>query len=200
MINPWVDVKINLRFNPCSDDGGPGAVDDGGMTTTDYLINGLFVLVVLRQSRERVLDRRSIIAPLVLVFFVAQMYLHSIPTAGNDLVFVAVLASAGLALGLLSGFATHVRTDADGLALARVGWTAGLLLVAGLGSRMAFAFAISHGAEPAVRSFSIAHQIGAAAWPVALVAMAVCEVTTRIVTVQVRSRRRTAARPDVAIA
>ncbi len=28
------------------------------MTTTDYLINGLFVLVVLRQSRERALDRR----------------------------------------------------------------------------------------------------------------------------------------------
>ena len=55
------------------------------MTTTDYLINGLFVLVVLRQSRERVLDRRSIVVPLVLVFFVAQMYLHSIPTAGNDL-------------------------------------------------------------------------------------------------------------------
>jgi hypothetical protein len=170
------------------------------MTTTDYLINGLFVLVVLRQSRERVLDRRSIVVPLVLVFFVAQTYVHSIPTAGNDLVFVAVLASAGVALGLLSGFATHVRAGADGLARAQVGWTAGLLLVAGIGSRMAFAFAIGHGAEPAIRSFSIAHQIGAAAWPTALVAMAVCEVTTRIVTVQLRSRRRTAARPDLAIA
>ncbi len=128
------------------------------------------------------------------------MYLHSIPTAGNDLVFVAVLASAGLALGLLSGFATHVRAGADGLALARVGWTAGLLLVAGIGSRMAFAFAIGHGVEPAIRSFSIAHQIGAAAWPVALVAMAVCEVTTRIVTVQLRGRRTMAARPVLAIA
>ena len=199
-INPRVDVKINLRFNPCSDDRARGAADDGGMTTTDYLINGLFVLVVLRQSRERALDRRSIVAPLVLVFFVAQMYLHSIPTAGNDLVFVAVLASAGVALGLLSGFATHVRAGADGLALARVGWTAGLLLVAGIGSRMAFAFAIGHGAEPAIRSFSIAHQIGAAAWPVALVAMAVCEVTTRIVTVQLRGRRTMAARPVLAIA
>ena len=69
-INPWVDVKINLRFNPCSDDRACGAADDDGMTTTDYLINGLFVLVVLRQSRERVLDRRSIVVPLVLVFFI----------------------------------------------------------------------------------------------------------------------------------
>jgi hypothetical protein len=65
---------------------------------------------------------------------------------------------------------------------------------------MAFAFAIGHGAEPAIRSFSIAHQIGAAAWPVALVAMAVCEVTTRIVTVQLRGRRTMAARPVLAAA
>ena len=100
------------------------------------------------------------------------MYLHSIPTAGNDLVLVALLAAVGLALGVFRGFATHVRAGADGVALARVGWIAGVLLVAGIGSRMAFAFAIGHGAEPAVRSFSIAHQIGAAAWPVALVSMA----------------------------
>ena len=83
-------------------------------------------------------SRGSIVAPLVLVFFLAQMYLHSIPTAGNDLVFVAVLASAGLALGLLSGFATRVRAGADGLALAPVGWTASPLLILGIGSRMAF--------------------------------------------------------------
>jgi hypothetical protein len=159
------------------------------MTTTDYLINGLFVLVVLRQARERALDRRSVIAPLVLVFFVAQMYLHTIPTSGNDLVFIAALAVVGVSLGLLSGFATHVRAGADGVALARVGWIAGLLLVAGIGSRLAFVFAVNHGFEPAVRSFSLAHQIGAAAWPAALVAMAVCEVTTRIATVQVRGRR-----------
>ncbi len=200
MINPGVDVEINLRFNPCSDDRARGAADDGGMTTTDYLINGLFVLVILRQSRERVLDRRSIVAPFVLMFFLAQMYVHSIPTAGNDLVFVAVLACAGVALGLLSGLATHVRAGADGLALARVGWAAGLLLAAGIGSRMAFAFAVSHGAEPAIRSFSVVHQIGAAAWPVALVAMAVCQVGTRIVTVQLRGRRTTAAWPALATA
>ena len=34
-------------------------VDNGwGMTITDYLINGIFVLVVLRQVRERRLDTR----------------------------------------------------------------------------------------------------------------------------------------------
>jgi hypothetical protein len=159
------------------------------MTTTDYLINAVFVFVVLRQARERQLDLRSLVIPLVLVVWVAQMYVHSIPTAGNDLVLVALLASVGLTLGVLCGFATQVRVGGDGVALARVGWLAGGLLIAGISARMVFVFAVNHGAEPAIRSFSIAHHIGADAWPVALVAMALCEVTARLVTVQVRGRR-----------
>jgi len=188
-VNPGVDIEINPKINPTADDLTTDGTDDAAMTTTDYLINGLFVLIVLRQARERALDRRSVIVPLVLVFFVAQMYLHTIPTSGNDVPFIAVLAAAGIAFGLLSGFATHVRAAADGFALARVGWLAGTLLAAGIGSRMAFAFAIGHGAEPAVRAFSISHQISAAAWPTALVAMAIAEVTTRLATVQLRGRR-----------
>jgi hypothetical protein len=159
------------------------------MTTSDYIVNAVFVLVVLRQARERQLDLRAVVVPLVVVFFVAERYVHSIPTAGNDLVLVAALAAVGLALGVVSGFATHVRAGSDGLPLVRVGWGAGALLVAGICARMAFAFALGHGAEPAVRSFSIANHIGAAAWPVALVSMALFEVTARIVTVQVRARQ-----------
>ena len=164
------------------------------MTTADYIINAAFVLLVLRQARERRLDLRSLVAPLVLIFFVAHHYLHALPTAGNDLVLIGALAAIGLTLGLVSGFATHVRLGADGEALARVGWTAGILLVAGICARMAFAFAVSHGAEPAIRSFSIEHHIGAAAWPVALVSMALCEVGARLITVQLRGRRLTGGR------
>jgi hypothetical protein len=54
------------------------------MTTSDYLINAVFLLVVLRQARERQLDRRSVVVPLALVFFVAERYVHSLPTAGNE--------------------------------------------------------------------------------------------------------------------
>jgi hypothetical protein len=161
------------------------------MTTSDYLINAAFVLVVLRQARERRLDLRALLVPLVMVLFVARQYVHSLPTAGNDLVLVGTLASVGLALGVLCAFATHVRAGRDGVALARVGWLAGVLLVAGIGARMVFAFALSHGAEPAIRSFSSSHEIGAAAWPVALVSMAVCEVVARLVIVQIRGRRLT---------
>jgi hypothetical protein len=158
------------------------------MTTSDYLINALFVFVVLRQARERRLDFRSFVFPMLAVLFVAHLYIHSLPTAGNDLVLVGALAVVGLALGLASGFATQVRAG-DGIALARVGLLAAVLLLFGICARMAFAFAIGHGAEPAVRAFSITHHIGAGAWPVALVAMALLEVTTRLVTIQVRGRR-----------
>ena len=69
----------------------------------------------------------------------------SIPTAGNDLVLVSVLASVGLALGITGGFATHVRLGDDGFALARVGWIAGALLIAGICARMVFVLAVSNG-------------------------------------------------------
>ena len=190
-IDPWVEVKINPRFNPGADDRTRPAEDHGAMTITDYLINAMFLLLVARQARERELDRRSVIVPLVILFFVAQMYLHSIPTAGNDLVLIGLLAAVGLTLGIASGFATHVRAGANGLAVARVGWLAAGLLVAGIGSRMVFAFAISNGLRPDIASFSIAHHISAAAWPTALVLMAICEVTTRIAIVQLRGRKAT---------
>jgi hypothetical protein len=163
------------------------------MTTTEYLLNAAFVLLVLRQSRERELDRRSIVVPLVLMLFVGSQYVHSLPTAGNDLVLIVLLVAVGLTLGLLGGLATQVRAGDSGVALGRVGWIAGGLLVAGIGARMAFAFAIGHGFEPALRSFSIAHQIGAGAWPVALVLMALIEVGARIAVVQIRGRRLVAA-------
>ncbi|GAB3046945.1 hypothetical protein GCM10027053_00860 [Intrasporangium mesophilum] len=164
------------------------------MTFTDYLINGIFVLVVLRQARERRLDVRSVIAPLAIVVFVATYYVHSIPTGGGDLAIAGALTAVGLACGVLSGYATFVRADDDGTAWARVGWIAGAFLVAGISARMVFVFALQHGFEPTVRSFSIAHHIDAAAWPLALVSMALCEVTARIVVVHLRGHRLTSTR------
>jgi hypothetical protein len=162
------------------------------MTTSEYLLNAVFVLLVLRQARERELDRRSVVGPLALMLLVATQYLHTLPTAGNDLLLIGGLAAAGLVLGVLGGLATHVRAAND-VALARVGVVAGGLLVAGIGSRMAFAFAVGHGLQGAVRDFSIAHGIGATAWPVAFVLMALVEVGMRIAVVQLRGRRTVAA-------
>jgi hypothetical protein len=169
------------------------------MTLTDYLINGLFVLVVLRQTRERRLDARSVIPPLALVVFVATHYIRSIPTGGGDLALMAVLTGVGLTFGVLCGFATHVRIDQCGDQWAKVGWLAGVLLVAGISARMLFVFALNHGAGPAIRTFSFVHHIGAAAWPVALVSMALCEVSARIAIVHVRGHRLAAGCPATLI-
>ena len=188
----WVEERSTRGSTRGAEDMNHCAGDHPGMTTTEYFLNAAFVVLVLRQARERTLDRRSVVVPLLLMFFVGSQYLRSIPTAGNDLVLIAFLAVVGLTLGVLGGVATQVRAG-GGVALARVGWIAGGLLILGIGARMAFAFAIGHGFEPAVRSFSVAHQIGAAAWPVALVLMALIEVAARITVVQARGRRLVAA-------
>jgi hypothetical protein len=159
------------------------------MALSDYLINAVFLLVVLRQARERRLDARSIIAPMALVVFVATHYVHTIPTGGSDLALVLVLTLLGLALGVWCGYVTHVRADADGTRFARVGPVAATLLLVGISARLVFVFALEHGGGPAIRDFSIVHQISAAAWPLALVSMALCEVTARLVIVQVRGQR-----------
>jgi ABC-type antimicrobial peptide transport system permease subunit len=158
------------------------------MKTTDYLINTAFILLVVRQARERKLDTRSLLLPLAILAYVAHLYLHAFPTSGNDVVFIGAIALVGLTLGTLAGITTHVRAGDDGVALARVGWTAGVLLVAGIASRMVFVFALSHGLKPAVRSFSVAQSISPAAWTTALVLMAILEVATRTVIVHLRGR------------
>ena len=71
-----------------------------------------------------------------------------------------------------------------------------VLAAAGIYSRMAFAFALSHGVAHAVSSFSIANQIDRAAWPVALVSMAVLDVTARVVIVHLRGPRVMDSQPD----
>src|SRR5271166_4390198 len=170
------------------------------MTTTDFLINAVFVLVVIRQARERKVDARSFLAPMAVLLYVGNLYVHSVPTAGHDLILVGLLACVGLVLGVLGGFATHIRIGTHGAALARFGWIAGALLIAGITSRLVFVYAVHHGAYRAVSAFSIANHIGAAAWPVALVSMALIEVGARLVTVQLRARRLTASQAPVPIA
>ena len=65
--------------------------------------------------------------------------------------------------------------------------------IAGVGARMVFYFAATHGAGPAIAAFSIAHHItGPAAWTAALVMMALADVLTRLAVVYLRGLRLTA--------
>jgi hypothetical protein len=158
------------------------------MTTLDYIINAVLVLLVLRQIHGHKLDLRSLVLPLALVALAAHNYLHTIPTAGNDLVLIAILALSGTALGTLAALFTRISADAEGVPFARAGWVAAALWIGGIGARMGFAFAADHGAGHAIAQFSAANHItGSAAWTAALVLMALCEVTARVVALQVRA-------------
>jgi hypothetical protein len=149
------------------------------MTTTDYLIDSVLVLLVLLQIKERTLTTKTLIRPLVIVAVAAANYLHGVPTTGNDLVLVAILAITGGAIGLASAQTVIMRLGPHGEVLARAGWASGFFWVLGMGSRFAFIVWITHSGASTLGRFSVQHAITGSAWTVALLAMAVCEVASR---------------------
>jgi hypothetical protein len=150
------------------------------MTTTDYLIDSVLVLLVLLQIREQRLTTRLLIRPLIIVGIAVASYLNGFPTAGNDLVLVAVFALIGGLIGVASGRTVLMRRDADGGILARSGWASAFFWVLGMGSRFAFVYWISHSGASSIAHFSAQHSISSGeAWTVGLLAMAVFEVCGR---------------------
>ena len=160
------------------------------MNATDYAINAILVLLVVRQVRETRLGWAILLLPVLVVIGAAAYYLRSVPTAGNDLLLDVTLAAAGAALGGLCGLFTHLRRGADGTPLSRAGWIAAILWIVGIGARMGFAWATAHGAGPAIGRFSVGHSITTVdAWVAALFLMALAEVVTRLAVLWIRSRR-----------
>jgi hypothetical protein len=159
------------------------------MTTTDYLISGALVLVVLRQLHGRRLAGVTLYLPLALVAYAAVNYVHGIPTAGNDLSLVLLCLGAGIVLGVLCGLYTLVYPDAKGVAYARATGIAAVLWILGVSGRLAFAYYAEHGGGREIARFSASHALTAQAWPTALVLMALAEVAARTVVLLVRSRR-----------
>ena len=158
-----------------------------------YLINALLILLVVRQVREHQLDLRALAVPVVAVAAAAVMFLHAVPAGGSDIALDLLCTSAGAAMGAIGGLATRLRPGAGGRPLGRAGVLAAGMWIAGVGARMVFYFAATHGAGPAIARFSLAHHItGPAAWTAALVMMALADVTARLVTVYLRGRRLTA--------
>jgi hypothetical protein len=160
------------------------------MTLTDYLIDSALVLLVLMQIKERRLTVRSLVRPLVIVAVAVANYLHGIPTAGNDLVLIAVLGLVGLLIGVASGFTVFMRRDETGEVLARAGWASAVFWVLGMGSRFAFLIWINNGGHATIARFSAEHSITSAeAWTAALLAMAVFEVCGRLLVQAIRRQQ-----------
>jgi len=151
------------------------------MTFSDYLIDSVLILIVLRQVRESRLDRRAVLLPLAIVAFVAHSYLHSIPTSGNNMILIGGLTAVGITLGVVGALATRVRSDGGRYPLVKAGWLSAGLWVASMGARMAFAiWANTTSGGDTLGRFSIQHHISADAWTAALVLMALGEVISRV--------------------
>jgi hypothetical protein len=181
--------RIHPQINPRSDVQTAPRAHDGAMTISEYLIDSALVLLVLLQIRERELTTKQIIRPVVTLAIAVVIYLHGIPTAGNDLVLAGALALIGGLIGLGSGYTVIFRRSDDGRVLFRAGWLSGIFWVLGMGSRFAFAYWASHGGSSSIASFSAHHSItGGEAWTLALLAMAVFEVLGRTAVLVVRRR------------
>jgi hypothetical protein len=193
-LHPWMEsgAHFHPRIDPRADVQSAFADDDAPMTFTDYLIDSALVLLVLLQIKERKLTAKALIRPVVIVAIAVANYLHGIPTAGNDLVLVVVLALVGLLIGAASGQAVIMRRDADGEVLARAAWMSGLFWVLGMGSRFAFLIWVNNGGAATIGHFSATHSITSGeAWTVALLAMAVFEVCGRSLVMALRRQQLT---------
>lgn len=158
------------------------------MTAADYLLNGVLVLLVVRQIRGRRMTAAQFLVPLGIVGWAAVNYLHGVPTAGNDLVLAVGGAALGLALGTACGLLTRVEPGADGVPFARAtGWAAALWVL-GIGSRIVFSLYAQHGGGAAIARFSAAHAITSGeAWVAGFVLMALAEASSRTVVLALRS-------------
>jgi hypothetical protein len=163
------------------------------MTTTDWVIDIALVLIVFRQLREERLTARTILLPLALISWAGFTYLHSIPTAGNDLVLIGLLTGVGVIFGLFGGFLTRVRYHSGNVYIKATASAAALWVIS-MGFRMGFAVWSSYGSGVAhLTSFSAAHDITSGqAWVTALVLMAFGEVIVRLAAIMIRGTRLTA--------
>lgn len=149
------------------------------MTTTEYLMNIALIGLVVLQVRGHKITRARLLVPVVATFWFCLQILHTIPTAGNDVVLEASLACAGAALGIAAGFATSIRRRGSD-AFAKAGAIAAVLWVLGIGARVAFSLWVNHGGQTTVARFSALHHITSGhAWAAAFILMAMIEVTTR---------------------
>lgn len=160
------------------------------MSTADYVVDILLIVVIFWQIRPRELTTRSAVLPLAILVWAGLHYLHAFSVGGNDVLLMAVFSGIGIGLGVWSGLATRVWRD-ESRVLVQVGVIAAGTWVLGMGFRFAFAvYANTTGGEQAIGRFSAHHAItGGQAWTTALVLMAFGEVLARVAIMQVRRGR-----------
>ena len=171
------------------------------MTTIDYLISAVLVLLVIPQIRGSKMTMISVVRPVVLVAAAAAYYLRGVPTQGNDVLLDVLLIALGTALGVGCALATSITPGEDGSPYAKAGVIAAVLWILGMAGRFTFEYYATHGGAHSVASFSIKHQIySTEAWTTALIFMALAEVISRLIVMRVRGHLLTSAEQRTAAA
>ena len=162
------------------------------MTTTDYIIAAILVLLVipqvrgvhLRSAQPRAADHSGHRpAPRL------PTTSNPGPTQGNDVVLDVLGLAAGLILGIACGLTTRLFRDREGFMVARAGLVAAFLWIVGMASRTGFEYAATHNGAHAIADFSRGNSItGADAWTAALLLMALAQVLARTATIRIRAR------------
>jgi hypothetical protein len=171
------------------------------MNLTDWIIDIALILVVFRQLRESRLGPVTILLPLAIIAWACSQYLHSVPTAGNDLLLIGAMTAVGVVFGLFSGLLTRIRRR-DGHVYVKATVSAAAVWVIAMGGRLAFAYWVSQPSGAAhVGSFSAAHDITSAqAWVAALLLMALAQVVVRLGTLLIRAQLAGGRGPAAAVA
>lgn len=159
------------------------------MSTIDYVVDILLIVVIFRQVRPLEITARSAVLPLLIIAYAGQHYLHGFALGGNDLLLIVLFTCAGIALGTWSGLATRVWSH-EGTVLVQAGAVAVATWIMGMGFRFAFAvYANTAGGDRAIGRVSAHHAITSGqAWTTALVLMAFGEVLARVALMQWRRR------------
>jgi hypothetical protein len=159
------------------------------MSTTEIAVFlAMAVAVMATQLGTRRFTLRRLVIPLAVAGYASFQYLHTIPTQGGDLDFIALATAAGAACGLLASWTMRVDRDGAGSIITRAGLAYAAIWTLVLGGRLAFGYLAQHQWAGMVRQFSIDHAItGAAAWTDALVLMALAMVVTRTLVIALRA-------------
>jgi hypothetical protein len=149
------------------------------MSTTDYVLAGAAMALVLWNMRSHALTDRRLVRPLIIAAAVCMTFLHGVPTSGADGVLVGLGVLTGAACGLIGALATRLKVDHGEVIASATPLAYGVTLLA-FGGRLAFAIAATNGLGLAIGRFSRSVGIQSEkAWVAALVFMAVADLVVR---------------------
>lgn len=161
------------------------------MTLTDVLLAlGILAVVLFSDLGSRKLGLHRIVRPIIATGVTVALYLHTIPSGGNDLYLELAGAAIGVALGLISIRAIKVSRAASGEIITRAGVAYALLWIATVGVRLTFGYGAQHIFPAAIHNFMLNQNITSPnAITAAFILMILGEVTTRTISLHVRSHR-----------